>query len=197
MQERRQIECDAFVDRLPLLLLEFGFEFLHLERWATERLGDLDEHLGELVHIHRRCGGCRSVRIEQRVLEELWDRGPALGRALEAALEHVLDVRVAERREGDLLARVGDGVELLVDVLQVRKGRVPMHHLIEDAAKRPDVRGASELEARLAPLPVHVSDGLGRHVVDGAHLRVSRDLGGIAVALLRDPKVDELERSFD
>mmetsp|Transcript_36423 Transcript_36423/g.120038 ORF Transcript_36423/g.120038 Transcript_36423/m.120038 type:complete len:590 (-) Transcript_36423:1692-3461(-) len=146
----------------------------------------------------RRWGRAAQLGPEERVVEQLGDGRAEGGLPLQAAPQHVHHVRVARGREGDCLARVGDRLQLLVDGAQVREGGVPVHHLVEDAAEGPDVRGAAELELALGRGVVTLArDRLRRHVVDSPDLRVARDLCRVGARLLGDAKVDQLERALD
>ena len=97
----------------------------------------------------------------------------------------------------------------LGDERQVSKRRAAIHHLVQDAAKRPDVGGAAELQHRAAATQStaaaataaaaqrrHVHDGLWRHVVEGAHLAVAHDVGGVVGDGARDAKVNELQHAL-
>ena len=60
------------------------------------------------------------------------------GLAVEAAADDGGQRGVAQRGHGDAVRLVGDGVHLL-DELQRREGRVPVHHLVQDAAQAPHI----------------------------------------------------------
>ena len=96
------------------------------------------------------------------MLQELRDRCSLLGLVPQAALERVEQVgpdleavlgellaaptgRHGVVGEGDAVSRVRDGGDLEADVAQVREGRAAVDHLVQDAAERPHVGGASEL----------------------------------------------------
>ncbi len=68
------------------------------------------------------------------------------GLAVQAAADGVHQRAVGERREGDDVGGVGDGVHL-GDEAQIVEGRLAVHHLVQDAAQAPDVRRAPHLRA--------------------------------------------------
>eukprot|EP00958_Prasinococcus_capsulatus_P015819 scaffold1705_cov304-Prasinococcus_capsulatus_cf.AAC.9 len=75
---------------------------------------------------------------------------------------------------------------------RVREGRLAVDHLVEDAAQRPDVRGTPNLHGlAVCPVAAAAQDGLGRHVVERAHLALAHDARGVVADGLGDAEVDE------
>ena len=63
----------------------------------------------------------------------------------ESLRTHILQGGAARGREGDGVVRVGDGVQLWQQLGDGAEGGGPIHHLVQDAAQRPDVGGAANL----------------------------------------------------
>mmetsp|Transcript_426 Transcript_426/g.877 ORF Transcript_426/g.877 Transcript_426/m.877 type:complete len:215 (-) Transcript_426:128-772(-) len=132
------------------------------------------------------------------MLEELGDCRPPARIPLQAPLKHIqqsllhfLGMVLESMPPGELHrhVRVSQGKQPLHWV-QVGKGCLHVDHLVQDDTQGPDVRRSAHLHRPL----LH---GLRCHVADGAHRRLSADVGGVAGNPLCDPEVNQLQALFD
>ena len=108
------------------------------------------------------------------------------------------------RGKVDVVVPVDDGLAPRHLVGDVAKGRQPVHHLVQDAAERPDIARLAQLH-KLGPAGqpsatrvVGVHERLGRHVVGRANLRLSVDVDRLVrLDGVGDTKVDELQPATD
>mmetsp|Transcript_3107 Transcript_3107/g.7331 ORF Transcript_3107/g.7331 Transcript_3107/m.7331 type:complete len:281 (+) Transcript_3107:456-1298(+) len=141
--------------------------------------------------------GLRPVWVEERVREQLLHRDPRPGVAVEAAANKVEQVAVVEVRELDRVVGVRDRVHLL-DEGKGGERRRAVHHLVEDAAERPDVGGPPHPHRRGPPdVVVSPKDRLWRHVVERPHLILPYDGRCVCLHGLCNPKVKELQLTLD
>lgn len=66
--------------------------------------------------------------------------------SVQALLHDVEQGCILDGVKGNAVVRVGDGMHLLNEC-QSAEGRVPIHHLVQDAAQAPDVRRPAHLQA--------------------------------------------------
>lgn len=116
-----------------------------------------------------------------------------------------IDQRLRQRRERDLEGALDDREEALVLGKPVPR-RSLVHHLVEDAAKRPDVRrpadlrfirlGKAHADAVVAGIS-RLEEHFRRDVGERAHEAVAEHAGGFGRHGLGDSEVDELELALD
>mmetsp|Transcript_17623 Transcript_17623/g.38841 ORF Transcript_17623/g.38841 Transcript_17623/m.38841 type:complete len:271 (-) Transcript_17623:1051-1863(-) len=107
-------------------------------------------------HLHELCLGLSGVALEAMAPRELHR-----------------EARVAERQQS-------------LHGFHVGKGRMVVHHLVEDDAQAPNVRRSAQLQRPL----LH---GLRRHVAKRAHGGIAADIRRVIGNLLRNAEVDHLQ----
>jgi len=92
------------------------------------------------------------------------------GAPVQASLDGVSQSSILDGCKGNAVAWVCDGVHLLNES-QSREGSVSIHHLIQNAAKTPDIRRPANLHGRSTSDVVGASqNGLWTHVVQSTNL---------------------------
>ena len=88
------------------------------------------------------------------------------------------------------MSLVGDGCYSLHLIRDVGERWLAMDHLVEDAAKTPDIGGFTELE----DLPVRGGfEGLWGHVIRCSDVLLTMNIDSILCDCIRDAKVDQFE----
>mmetsp|Transcript_3843 Transcript_3843/g.13474 ORF Transcript_3843/g.13474 Transcript_3843/m.13474 type:complete len:213 (-) Transcript_3843:965-1603(-) len=126
------------------LLAELLRELGNVRR-ALAHVGQLRQHGVQELWGEQVGGRDRLLRgVEEDVVEQIGYPYPSLRVPVQAAPHHVQQALILDRGKVNLVVGVRDGVKFL-DELEVAEGRVPVHHLVKDAAEGPYVRGSANL----------------------------------------------------